>query len=278
LFAFRQSLAMVFAVTDLLTLPGRTFFHLLTYMGQIAFLIRDLMTAFSNRVWRLQLVAHQIVSIGFGSQAVVIVTGAFTGAVFTFQTYAKFKDFGVESSVGAIVSVALCRELGPVLAGLMVGGRVGAAMAADIGTMKVTEQVDALRVMGVHPVDYLVLPRFIAMLISMPILVAESIAFGLMASYGVAVFGYGVPSAWFMHHMVDHTNEFDIMIGMIKGFAFGIIITLVACHQGLKAENGAVGVGIGTTRAVVISSLVMLIANFFLSILLNYIFPLGTDM
>jgi phospholipid/cholesterol/gamma-HCH transport system permease protein len=252
-------------VTEVVRIPGRAFLHFISYMGQIAFLVRDLMTAFANRVWRLNLVAHQIVSIGYGSQAVVIVTGAFTGAVFTFQTYAKFKDFGVESSVGAIVSVALCRE-------------VGAAMAADIGTMKVTEQVDALRVMGVHPVDYLVLPRFIAMMISMPMLVAESISFGLMASYAVAVYGYGIPAPWFLSHMIDHTNEWDIVIGMIKGFVFGIIITLVACHQGLRAENGAVGVGIGTTRAVVISSLVMLIANFFLSILLNYIWPLGNNV
>lgn len=257
-------------------LQGRLFLDFMSYMGQIAFLMKDLWLAVCSRVWRLRLVAHQIVAIGYGSQAVVIVTGAFTGAVFTFQSYAKFKDFGVETSVGAVVSIALCRELGPVLAGLMVGGRVGAAMAADIGTMKVTEQVDALRVMGVHPVDYLVLPRFVAMMISMPMLVAESIAFGLMASYAVTVFGFDVPAAWFMGHMREHTNWQDLTIGMIKGFVFGIIITIVSCHQGLKAENGAVGVGIGTTRAVVISSLVMLIVNFFLSILLNYIFPLGT--
>jgi phospholipid/cholesterol/gamma-HCH transport system permease protein len=258
--------------------PGRIFMGFLSYMGQLAFLLRDLITAFQSGVWRLKLVAHEIVAIGFGSQAVVIVTGAFTGAVFTFQTYAKFKDFGVESTVGAIVSVALCRELGPVLAGLMVSGRVGAAMAADIGTMKVTEQVDALRVMGVHPVDYLVLPRFIAMMVSMPLLVAESIAFGLLASYVVAVHGYGVPEAWFLSHMKEHTNMQDVGIGMIKGFVFGVIITIVACHQGLRAENGAVGVGIGTTRAVVISSLAMLICNFFLSILLNYLSPLGTGI
>jgi phospholipid/cholesterol/gamma-HCH transport system permease protein len=263
-------------VTDVVRIPGRVFLHFISYMGQIAFLVRDLMTAFSNRVWRIGLIAEQIVSIGYGSQAVVIVTGAFTGAVFTFQTYAKFKDFGVESSVGAIVSVALCRELGPVLAGLMVGGRVGASMAADIGTMKVTEQVDALRVMGVHPVDYLVLPRFIAMMISMPFLVAESISFGLIASYMVTSFGYDMPSAWYLTHMIDHTNMEDLIIGMIKGFVFGMIITLISCHQGLAAENGAVGVGTGTTNAVVISSLVLLIVNFFLSILLNYIFPIGS--
>jgi phospholipid/cholesterol/gamma-HCH transport system permease protein len=221
-------------------------------------------------------VAQQVVAIGYGSQAVVIVTGAFTGAVFTFQSYGKFKDFGMETSVGAVVSVALCRELGPVLAGLMVAGRVGAAMAADIGTMKVTEQVDALRVMGVHPVDYLVLPRFLAMMISMPFLVAESVSFGLIASYMVMSLGYDMPSAWYLTHLVDHTNMDDLKIGMIKGFIFGMLITLIACHQGLAAENGAVGVGAGTTRAVVISSLVLLIVNFFLSIALNYIYPIGT--
>lgn len=263
---------------EFLRLPGRYFIAFLHYMGQLADLLGDLAHAFRTGVWRLKLVAHQIVAIGYGSQAVVIVTGAFTGAVFTFQTYSKFKDFGVESSVGAIVSVALCRELGPVLAGLMVAGRVGASMAADIGTMKVTEQIDALRVMGVHPVDYLVLPRFIAMMISMPLLVAESITFGLIAAYAVAVYGFGIPQSWFLAHLVDHTNMQDLATGMLKGFVFGIIITIVSCHQGLKAENGAVGVGIGTTRAVVVSSLALLIVNFFLSILLNYFFPLGTGV
>lgn len=260
----------------LLTLPGRIFFHFLSYLGQIAALAKELSIALRSGVWRLKLVAEQIVAIGYGSQGVVIVTGAFTGAVFTFQSYAKFKEFGFETTVGAVVSVALCRELGPVLAGLMVAGRVGAAMAADIGTMKVTEQVDALRVMGVHPVDYLVLPRFLAMMISMPFLVAESISFGLIASYIVTTMGYDMPSSWYMTHLVDHTNMDDLKIGMIKGFVFGMLITLIACHQGLAAENGAVGVGAGTTRAVVISSLVLLIVNFFLSIALNYVYPIGT--
>jgi phospholipid/cholesterol/gamma-HCH transport system permease protein len=260
---------------ELLRLPGRFFLDFLSYMGQLAALMGELGRAIGLGVWRLKLVAQQIVSIGYGSQAVVIVTGAFTGAVFTFQSYMEFKYYGVESSVGALISVSMCRELGPVLAGLMVAGRVGASMAADIGTMKVTEQVDALRVMGVHPVDYLVLPRFLAMMISMPLLIAESITFGLIASYMVAVYGYGIPKPWFMVHMMDHTNMEDLLCGMSKGFVFGILITIISCHQGLKAENGAVGVGIGTTRAVVISSLVLLVVNFFMSVLLNYIFPLG---
>ncbi len=258
-----------------LALLGRVFLGVLSSLGQIAALMAELGRGLRSGVWRLKLVAREIVAIGFGSQLVVVVTGAFTGAVFAFQSYAKFKTFGLESSVGAIVSVALCRELGPVLAGLMVSGRVGASMAADIGTMKVTEQIDALRVMGVHPVDYLVLPRFLAMIVSMPLLVAESIAFGLMASYALIVYGCDVPSSWFWHHTVDHTDMLDVYIGMFKGLVFGIIITLVSCHQGLKAENGAVGVGLGTTRAVVFSSLTILVSNFFLTIALNYVSPLG---
>jgi len=261
---------------DWLAFVGRSFLGVLSWLGQIAAMTGELMIGLKIGRWRLRLVAHQIVAIGYGSQLVVVVTGAFTGAVFAFQSYAKFKEFGIESTVGAIVSVALCRELGPVLAGLMVSGRVGAAMAADIGTMKVTEQIDALRVMGVHPVDYLVMPRFLAMCVSMPLLVAESIAFGLMASYALIVYGFGVPGGWFWQHTLDHTEVLDVGIGMFKGLVFGIIITLISCHQGLMAEDGAVGVGIGTTRAVVYSSLTMLVSNFFLTIALNYVSPMGT--
>lgn len=263
---------------ELLRLPGRAFLDFLSYMGQLAALLMDLCGTVRANVWRFRLIAQQIVNVGYGSQVVVIVTGAFTGAVFTAQIYFKFKDFGVESGVGALVAVSMCRELGPVLAGLMVAGRVGAAMAAEIGTMKVTEQIDALRAMAVHPVDYLVMPRFVAMLISMPLLIAESITFGLVASYFVAVYGFGVPKPWFWQHVFDHTNQDDLYYGLIKGFVFGILITLISCHQGLMAENGAVGVGRGTTRAVVFSSLAILIVNFFLSILLNYAFPLGSGI
>ncbi len=266
-----------FSLMDLLRLPGRTFLTFLHYLGQLAALMADLAYTIRTGVWRLKMVAQQIVSIGYGSQGVVIVTGAFTGAVFTFQTYSKFKDFGVETSVGAVVAIALCRELGPVLTGLMVAGRVGASMAADIGTMKVTEQIDALRVMGVDPVNYLVLPRFYAMLISMPLLIAESITFGMAASHVVAVYGFGIPSPWFWTHTMEHTGLIDLWIGMIKGFVFGIIITIVSTHQGLMAKDGAVGVGIGTTRAVVVSSLTILISNFFLSIALNYLSPMSSN-
>jgi phospholipid/cholesterol/gamma-HCH transport system permease protein len=262
----------------LLGLPGRALLNFLAYLGQLGQLVADLGHSVFRSSLRLRLMAEQLVAIGYGSQAVVVVTGAFTGAVFTAQSYFKFKDFGIETTIGGIVSVSLCRELAPVLAGLMVTGRVGAAMAAEIGTMKVNEEIDALRVMGVHPVDYLVQPRFFAMLLSMPLLIAESIVFGLAASAIVATGVFDIPFAWFWTHVVDHTNHTDIVFGMSKGFVFGILIVLISCHQGLRASNGAVGVGMGTTRAVVFSSLALLIVNFFLTMLLNFFFPLGNAL
>ncbi|MEM1008294.1 MAG: ABC transporter permease, partial [Myxococcota bacterium] len=183
-------------------------------------------------------------------------------------------DVGLETAVGGVVSIAMCRELGPLMTGLMVIGRVGAAMAAEIGTMKVTEQIDALRALGVHPVDYLVFPRFVGLVISMPLLIAEAIGFGLIAAYIVTVKGFGVSGAFYMHHLKVHTAVSDVGIGMIKGAVFAVMIALICCHHGLIVRNGAVDVGKHTTESVVTSSLAILIANFFLSLLLNYFFPI----
>ena len=261
----------------LIEMTGALVNRFMRYQGEVALLIVETAKApFLGRIrWRL--VGRQVVAIGFGSQLVVIVTGAFTGAVFAAQSYFKFSQYGIESTVGAVVSISMCRELGPVLTGLMVSGRVGAAMAAEIGTMKVTEQIDALRSMGVHPIDYLVVPRAIAIMLSMPLLVAEAIGFGMLASHLIAVVGFKIPGAWYMRHVIEHTELIDIAIGMIKGFVFSVLIVMISCHQGLTASNGAVGVGKGTTSAVVISSLTLLIFNFFLSLILNYMSPLGTS-
>ena len=157
---------------------------------------------------RIRQTCRQILSIGAGSQSVVVVTGAFTGAVFTAQVYGIFKDLQVENASGGLVSLAMCRELGPVLVALMITGRVGAAIAAEIGTMKVTEQIDALRAMAVEPVEYLVVPRLVAMMISIPLLIAESIAFGILAAYLVGVVHYGIPEAAFMTHVNNYTDQF----------------------------------------------------------------------
>ena len=251
---------------------GRAFLDLLELLGQIAALFAEAVKDIFRGKIRVALTCRQILSIGAGSQAVVIVTGAFTGAVFTAQIYAIFIELQVETAAGGLVSLAMCRELGPVLVALMIAGRVGAAIAAEIGTMKVTEQIDALRAMAVEPVEYLVLPRLLAMLISIPLLIAESIVFGIVASYLVGVVHYGIPEAAFMKHVDLYTDTEDIVFGMIKGFIFGLIIVMVACQRGLTAQNGAVGVGKSTTSAVVIASLMILISNFFLTMLLTPIF------
>ncbi len=263
---------------NLLALPGRAFLALLRYLGELGMLVYEVCLGAITTSPRLRLLAQQIVTIGYGSQTVVIVTGAFTGAVFAAQIYAKFKDYGIESSAGGIVGMALCRELAPSLAALMVTGRVGAAMAAEIGTMKVTEQIDALRVMGVHPIDYLVIPRFLAMLISLPLLIAECIAFGIGAATIVSVELYNIPAAWFRQHLIEVVGIDDLTFAGIKSIVFAIIIVFMSCHQGLNTENGAVGVGRSTTVAVVYSSLSILISNFFLTLLLTYFFPLASSV
>lgn len=262
-------------MTGFLQTLGRPVMGMILYLGELAQLVKEVFRSiFRHKVW-WGLVARQLVSIGFGSQLQVIVTGAFTGAVFAAQVYYKFNQLGFESVVGGIVALAMCRELGPVLTGLMLTSRVGAAMAAEIGTMKVTEQVDALRSLGVHPVDYLVSPRVLAMIFSMPILIAESLMFGMAASKLIVVGLYKVPAAFYDDQLDKNTDLTDLWFGMSKGLVFGILIVLISCHQGLNASRGAVGVGKGTTTAVVYTSLAILVVNFFLTIALNFIWPVA---
>jgi phospholipid/cholesterol/gamma-HCH transport system permease protein len=218
-------------------------------------------------VWRD--VIYQMYFIGVKSQSVVIITGMFTGMVLCAQSYFQFHRVKMDSATLAVVSVAMCSELGPVLTGLMVAGRVGAAIAAEIGTMRVTEQIDALRTLAADPVDYLVVPRFLAMFLAMPLLTVESIALGIVAAYLVATFLLGINAADVWHQMLLHTDESDLLMGIIKTFLFGAVIAVVSCYKGLNCPQGAEGVGRATTETVVISSIIILISNFFLTMLLN---------
>ena len=205
----------------------------------------------------------------------MIVTGAFTGSVLTAQSLYQMQALQMQTLAGGLVAVAMLRELGPVISGLMLCGRVGAAMAAEIGTMKVTEQVDALRSMDIHPTDYLVTPRFVAIAISMPLLIAEAAVFGILCSTFLGVGVFGINYGHWMDQLMKHTNMEDVSIAMIKGTVFGMLIVVISCHQGLRASNGAVGVGRGTTKAMVLSSLAIIIANFFITLILNQFWPLG---
>lgn len=252
---------------------GRTTLSVLTYAGQLGLLAVETIKAMFVAPIRWRLALRQVLEIGTGSQLVVAVTGAFTGAVFAAQTFFQFHRFGMDSAVGSVVSLAMFRELGPALTGLMVAGRCGAAIAAEIGTMKVTEQVDALRSLGVNPIDYLVVPRSVAMMISMPLLVTECVAFSIASSYFVAVVMLGIPEAPYIRNLLFYTMGSDVLMSLIKGFFFAIIIALVSCHEGLETSNGAAGVGRAPTAAVVISSLSILGMNLVLTFALNIIFP-----
>ncbi|MDQ2867793.1 MAG: ABC transporter permease [Verrucomicrobiota bacterium] len=256
----------------LLGAPVITFFRAL---GEIVLLAVDTLRSLLTHRLRWRLMLEQIVDIGLRSQLVVIITGGFTGAVFAAQTYFQFNKLGMGSAVGAVVSVAICRELGPVLTGLMISGRVGAAMSAEIGTMKVTEQIDALRALAVYPVDYLVVPRVLAMVISVPLLTAECIGCGILASVFVAAYALDVNSTYYVANMVRWTLLRDLIMGLSKAFCFAILIVFISCHRGLTAKEGAVGVGRATTEAVVVSSLAVLISNFFLTMALNIVYPAG---
>jgi phospholipid/cholesterol/gamma-HCH transport system permease protein len=242
-------------------------------LGRGALLCRDLAASLVRvkPVWRD--VVYQMYFIGVKSQSVVAITGAFTGMVLCAQTYFQFHKVKMDSATLAVVSVAMGSELGPVLTGLMVAGRVGAAIAAEIGTMHVTEQIDALRTLAADPIDYLVVPRFLAMLLVIPLLTAESICLGIAAGYVVAVFLLNIDSTYIWYNMLHYTEVTDMLTGLIKTFIFGAIIAVTACFKGLNSPQGAEGVGRATTEAVVYSSITILISNFFLTMLLNRLLP-----
>ncbi|MGJ8725396.1 MAG: MlaE family ABC transporter permease [Roseibacillus sp.] len=254
---------------------GELFFGLLRYLGELALLAAQVGESILKGKKRWPQFFRQIAEIGYRSQPVVIITGGFTGAVLAAQALFQFKLVGMETLAGGLVSAAMLRELGPTITGLMLAGRVGSSMAAEIGTMKVTEQIDALRSMAVHPIDYLVTPRVMAMVISIPLLLTQSVVCGIFASYLVGVPLFHVEEAIWWENVRKYSSLDDVKVALFKGLVFGLLIVVISCHQGLKASNGAVGVGRGTTNAMVFSSLAILIANFLLSMIMQLIFPLG---
>jgi phospholipid/cholesterol/gamma-HCH transport system permease protein len=243
-------------------------------LGQISLLARDAIASFFTFKITCRELLYQLYFIGVKSQTVVLVTGAFTGMVLGAQTYFQFHKVKMDTATLAVVSVSMCSELGPVLTALMVAGRVGAAMAAEIGTMRVTEQIDALRTLATHPVDYLVVPRLVAAHIALPILMVEAIVVGICGSYLTCVYILQIDPVYLWYNMLHFTHEVDLAIGLIKSFIYGGIIALVGCYKGLTCGLGAEGVGRATTEAVVYASITILIVNFFLTLTLGAILGL----
>jgi len=216
--------------------------------------------------WRL--IGQQIMRIGYYSLPVVGLTAFFTGGALALQIYLGGNRYGAEAIVPQIVVLGITRELGPVIAGLMVAGRVAAAIAAEIGTMKVTEQIDALTTLATNPIKYLVVPRLIAAVLCMPILVAIADSIGVFGGYVVATQSMGFSGGTYLKNTVDFATQADIVSGLIKAGVFGFIIALMGCYHGFNSRGGAQGVGSATTSAVVSSSILILAANYLLTSLL----------
>ncbi len=207
----------------------------------------------------------QMEFVGVQSLFVVILTGFFTGGVLALQGFDALKRFGAESMVGPTVALSMARELGPVLTGLMVTGRAGSAMATELGTMRVTEQIDALSTMAINPVKYLVVPRILAGVLMFPVLTIITDFVGVLGGYMVGVKLMGINSGVYIGRTIDFVEVGDISVGLYKSVVFGLLSTLVACHYGFHTTGGAEGVGKSATSAVVTGSILILISDYFIS-------------
>ena len=208
---------------------------------------------------------RMVIEIGYYSLPVVGLTTLFTGAALALQSYSGFADFGAESSIPIIVALAITRELGPVMAGLMVAGRIGAAFAAELGTMRVTEQIDALVTLSTNPYKYLLFPRVIAAALMLPCLVFVGDIIGIFGGYAVSVKALGFAPEPYINNTWNFLTWFDVMTGLVKASVFGFIVALMGCYHGFHSKGGAQGVGTATTNGVVSASILILLANYLLT-------------
>ncbi|WP_342278670.1 ABC transporter permease [Candidatus Tisiphia endosymbiont of Myopa tessellatipennis] len=222
-------------------------------------------TSIFKRPLYYNLVLKQLLSIGFYSLPVVAMTTFFSGAVLALQSYTGFSRFSAESSIATVVVLSITRELGPVLAGLMVAGRVGASIAAEIATMRVTEQIDALYTLSTDPIKYLVFPRVLAAVITLPCLVLIGDILGVMGGYLVSVYKLDFNSFNYITNNFKFLEPIDVISGLVKAAVFGFIISIVSCYSGYYSGTGAKGVGTSTTSAVVNSSVLILISNYLIT-------------
>lgn len=212
-----------------------------------------------------RLILRQFLQIGYFSLPVVGLTAIFSGAVLALQSYSGFSRFNAESTIATVVVLSITRELGPVLAGLMVAGRVGASMAAAIGTMKVTEQIDALRTLSTNPFKYLIAPRIIAGVLMLPLLVLVADIIGVMGGYLVSVHSLGFSPGPYINSTFKFLEQIDVVSGLTKAAVFGFVISLMGCYFGYNSKGGAEGVGVATTNAVVSASILILLSNYMIT-------------
>ncbi|QXT38817.1 MlaE family ABC transporter permease [Gymnodinialimonas ceratoperidinii] len=244
---------------------GRALLTFLASIGQVGLFAASALRHLVTPRYYLRETAQQFLAIGWLSLPVVGLTALFTGGALALQIYAGGARFNAEAVVPQIVAIGIARELGPVLGGLMVAGRVAAAIAAEIGTMKVTEQIDALRTLSTHPMKYLTAPRLIAATLSLPLLVAVGDSIGIFGGYLVSTSRLGFNEAAYLANTADFLQVWDVTSGLLKGAVFGFIVALMGCYHGMHSGRGARGVGRATTSAVVSASILILAANYLLT-------------
>ncbi len=247
---------------DSLALIGRLFIAFLAEIGRLVLFAARAVSHCVRPPFYPRLLGQQMLTVGYYSLPVVGLTALFTGMVLALQIYTGSARFNAEGAVATIVVIGLTRELGPVLAGLMVAGRVGGAIAAEIGTMRVTEQIDALTTLSTSPFKYLVVPRLIAGATMLPLLVLVGDIIGVFGGYLVGTQKLGFNAASYLRNTVDFLEPLDVISGLVKAAVFGFIITLMGCYQGFYSRGGAQGVGAATTNAVVSASILILAANY----------------
>ncbi|MBX3113483.1 MAG: ABC transporter permease [Fimbriimonadaceae bacterium] len=245
--------------------PWSWIYDALTFIGEIAILFWQTLSRLLTKPFESKELFNQMSFIGVASVPIIALTTFSSGAVIALYTSQILVKYGASSLAGGTIALSVTREIAPVLAGIMVAARCGSAMAAQIGTMTVTEQIDALRALRVPPVNYLVIPRVIAAVTMLPILAVVGMYSGIFGGYLVAVPLSGIPSGAFFRSLEQFMTMHDVWAGMLKTAVFGLIVALVACQQGLRTSGGAVGVGHATTRTVVITMVLIYVANYFLT-------------
>lgn len=244
---------------------GRATLRFLSAVGRLSdFMARSIMHVFLPPIF-LRNVLRQMVDIGYYSLPVVGLTALFTGMVLALQSYTGFTRFNAEGAIAGVVVLSITRELAPVLAGLMVAGRVGAAMAAEIATMRVTEQIDALTTLSVNSYKYLIAPRILAGTLMLPCLVFVADIIGVFGGYVVSIYSLGFSPGSYLSQTWDILEPMDVISGLVKAAVFGLIVSLMGCYHGFNSGRGAQGVGAATTNAVVSASILILIFNYILT-------------
>jgi len=249
-------------VLNLFAYLGRKIINFLQELGQVSILFFKVVRFFPQMFKNKKIVLEQMEHIGVGSLPLVIIIAIFTGAVAAWQAAYQLKGMAPLSFLGTATSRAIITELGPVLTGIIIAGRVGASIAAELGSMKVTEQIDALETMGISPVRYLAMPRFLASIIMLPVLIIFANIIAVIGAYLVSNFFLGVSYAVFFESVKRFFTMGDFIFGMIKGMVFGGVTALLGCHIGFRTEGGAEGVGLSTIRSFVVSSASILILDY----------------